>query len=65
MKTAGSSETWYLSTIHTVCNITETVTEIDQLAGYSKVMLHLPMLHSINGNDLEEDRDLFQEMSIP
>jgi hypothetical protein len=28
-------------------------------------MLHLPMLHSINGNDLEEDRDLFQEMSIP
>jgi hypothetical protein len=64
MKTEGSSKTWYLSTIYTVYNITETVSEIDQLAGYSKTMLHLPKLRNINGNDLEEDRDLFQGISI-
>jgi hypothetical protein len=64
MKTIGSSETWYLPTIYIVYNTKNTVTGIDQLAFYSKTILHLPKLRSTNGNDPEGDLDLFQEISI-
>ena len=64
MKTIDSSEIWYLPTIYTVYNTKNTVTGIDQLAFYSKTILHLPKLRSINGNDPEGDLDLFQELSI-
>lgn len=64
MKTIGSSETWYLPTTYTVYNTKKVVTGIDQLAFYSKTILRLPKLRSINGNDPEGDLDLFQEISI-
>jgi hypothetical protein len=64
MKTIGSSETWYLPTIYTVYNTKKTVTGIDHLAFYSKIILHLPKLRSINGNDPEGDLNLCQEISI-
>jgi hypothetical protein len=64
MKTIGSSETRYLPTIYTVYNTKKIVTGVDQLAFYSKTILRLPNLRTINGNDPEGDLDLFQEISI-